>query len=101
MVEEVLQRIMTNINLLERCNSDWLALLKELNGDEKAVEERECSWAAKGDNGLIELMLDSKETASCLNERLAKVTRLQERARGRPLPLTSERKPSEREQNTV
>ena len=41
MVEDVLQRIMTNINLLEKCNSDWHALLKELKGDEKAVEERE------------------------------------------------------------
>ena len=76
MVEEVLQWVTTNINLFERCNSDWLVLLKELNGDEKAVEEREYSWAAKSDDGLIELLLDSKETASCLNACLAKVTRL-------------------------
>ena len=79
MVEDVLQWITTNLILLERCNSDWLALLKELKGDEKAVEEKEYVWATKGDDGLIELLLDSKETASCLSARLAKVTRLQEK----------------------
>ena len=41
MVEDVLQWITANINLLERCNSDWFTLLKELKGDEKVVEERE------------------------------------------------------------
>ena len=76
MVEDVLQRITANINLLERCNSDWFALLKELKGDKKVVEEREYSWAAEGDDGLIELLPDSKEMASCLNALLARVTRL-------------------------
>ena len=84
MVENVLQRITTNLILLKRCNSDWLTLLKELKGDEKAVEEREYVWAIEGDDGLIEL-LDSKEMASCLSAHLAKVTRLQERAQERPL----------------
>ena len=103
MVEDVLQWITTNLILLERCNSDWLALLKELKGDEKAVEEKEYVWATKGDDGLIELLLDSKETASCLSARLAKVTRLQEKVtrlqeRAQERPLTSMREPSEREQ---
>ena len=100
MVEDVLQRITTNLILLERCNSDWLALLKELKGDEKAVEEKEYVWATEGDDGLIELLLDS---ASCLSARLAKVTRLQEKVtrlqeRAQERPLTSMREPSEREQ---
>ena len=60
------------------------------------MEEKEYVWATEGDDGLIELLLDSKETASCLSARLAKVTRLQERAQERP--LTSMREPSEREQ---
>ena len=71
------------------------ALLRELKGDKRAVEEREYSWAAENNDGLMELLLDSKEAASCLRARLAKVTRLQER----PLPLTSEREPSEQEKN--
>ena len=37
MVEDALQRITTNLILL---NSDWLALLKELTDDEKVVEKR-------------------------------------------------------------
>ena len=103
MVEDVLQRITTNLILLKRCNSDWLALLKELKGDEKAVEEKEYVWATEGDDGLIELLLDSKETASCLSARLAKVTRLQEKVtrlqeRAQERPLTSMREPSKREQ---
>ena len=69
------------ITLLERCNNDWLTLLKELKGDEKGIEEKEYLWAAEGEGGLIELLLDSKEMASCLQARLAKVTKLQERHR--------------------
>ena len=42
------------------------------------------------------MLLDTKETASCLSTCLAKVTRLQERAQERP--LTSVRESSEREQ---
>ena len=54
----------TNTVLLERCNDEWKALLKELKGDLKAaeVEEKEYLWAAEGDDGIIELLLDSKET---------------------------------------
>ena len=79
-IEDLLQRISTNITLLERCNDDWMKLLKELKGDEKAVEEKEYLWAAEDDDGLIELLLDSRETGARLQARLAKVLRLQERA---------------------
>ena len=60
------------------------------------MEEKEYVRATEGDDGLIELLLDLKEMASCLIARLTKVTRLQERAQERP--LTSMREPSEREQ---
>ena len=59
--------------------------MKELKGDKKGIEEKEYLWAAEGEGGLIELSLDSKEMASRLQARLAKVTKLQERAQGRPL----------------
>ena len=69
--DDILQRITTNVSLLERCNDNWVTLLRELKGEEKTIEEKEYSWATEGDD-------DSKEMVSCLQVRLAKVLRLQE-----------------------
>ena len=71
----------TNTALLERCNGKWKVLLKELKGDLKAVEaeEKEYLWAAEGDDSIIKLLLDSKETTACLRARLNKVLRLVEK----------------------
>ena len=63
-------------------------------GDKRAVEEKEYLWADEGDNVLIELLLNSIETALRLNARLPKVMRLQKGAQERR--LTSVRKPSKR-----
>ena len=79
--DDIFQRITTNVSLLERCNDNWVTLLRELKGEEKTIEEKEYSWATEGDDGLVELLLDSKEMASCLQACLAKVLRLQERAK--------------------
>ena len=53
---------------------------KDLKGELKAVEEKEYTWAVEGDDGIIELLLDAKETVARLN----RVLRSQERARRRP-----------------
>ena len=38
--EDLMQRLSTNIALLERCNKEWTMLLTELpKGEEKMVEE--------------------------------------------------------------
>jgi len=69
--------------LLERCDSEWKVLLMELEGDLKAkvkAEEKEYLWAAKGNDGFIELLLDSKEVSTRLQASLKKIFRLQERA---------------------
>jgi len=69
--------------LLERCDNDWKTLLKELKGDSKAkveTEEKEYLWAAEGEDGFIELLLDSREVSARLQARLKKIFRLQERA---------------------
>lgn len=55
-----------NITLLERCNKDWTTLLNELKGEKHVKEEKEYLWAADGDDGIIELLLDSNETIACL-----------------------------------
>jgi len=61
------------------------------------AEEKEYFWAAEGDDGFVELLLDSKETSGRLQACLKKVFRLQERAERRPLPrepLAEEKKPT-------
>jgi len=49
--------------------------LKELEGEQKEKEEKEYSWAADGSDGIIELLPDSKETASRLETSLTLVLR--------------------------
>ena len=40
-IEDLIQRMETNTALLERCNDEWKALLKELKGDSKAAKAEE------------------------------------------------------------
>ena len=71
-LEDLIQRLSTNIALLERSNKEWTMLLTELLKDEeKLAEEKEYLWAAEGDDELIELLLNSNETVVRLQGRLA------------------------------
>ena len=64
-LEDLIQRLSTNITLLERCNKEWSTLLTEFpKGEEKMVEEKEYLCASDGDDRLIELLLDSNETVA-------------------------------------
>ena len=68
-LENLTQRLSTNIAPLERCNKEWTTLLTKLpapKGVEKMAEEKEYLWATDGNNGLIELLLDSNETVARL-----------------------------------
>jgi len=59
-----MQCFAANTAQLEKCNEEWLKLLDKLKGDEKMAEEKEYVGVAKGDDGLIELLLDSNETVA-------------------------------------
>ena len=67
-------------------------------GDEKVAEEKEYIWAIDGDDGLIELLLDSHETKAHLEGRLEQV--LWKHERGKPLQ-TSVTDPSLRQKVEV
>ena len=41
LVEELTECMNNNVNLLEKCNRDWVNLLKNLGAKMKAVEEKE------------------------------------------------------------
>ena len=71
-LEDLIQQLSTSIALLERCNKEWTTLLTELlKGEEKMVEEKECLWAADGNDTFIELLLDSNGIVARLQGRLA------------------------------
>ena len=90
-LEDLIHRFSSNIALLERCNQEWTTLLHEMKGEERAAEENEYLWVADRDEGLIELLLDSRETDTQLEARLIQVLRRGERAKEQPRerPLAS------------
>ena len=51
--EDFANRISTNIALLEKCNSDWSNILKELKDDAKVTEEREYDAYVRVKTGLL------------------------------------------------
>ena len=84
--KDLIHWMKTNMALSEKCNNNWKALLKELKSDPKAVKaEKEYLWAVEGDDGIIELLLDSKEMTAHLQAYLNKVLRLKEKLEGWPL----------------
>jgi len=56
------------------------------------IKEKEYLWAAEGDDGYIELLLDLKETIGHLQVHLRKVLRLQDKVaeKQRPLEISDE-----------
>ena len=48
MSEDLMGRLNTNISLLERCNHDWVNLLKELSGEVKKAEDTKYSRRKQG-----------------------------------------------------
>ena len=70
-LDDLIHRFLMNITLLEQCNQDWTTLLNVMeNSEKKAAEEKEYLWATDGAEGIIELLLDSRETASPLEGHL-------------------------------
>ena len=88
LVEDLLQRLSTNVALLEKCNDEWKSLLgsKDLKGDSKTVQEKEYAWAIEGEGGIIELQLDAREVIARLQARLNRILRAQERSGRRLFP---------------
>ena len=61
-LKDLIQRLSTNIALLETCNKEWTLLTELSKGEEIMVEEKEYLWAADSNDGLVELLLDLNET---------------------------------------
>ena len=91
LVEDLLQRLSTNVALLEKCNDEWKSLLgsKDLKGESKAVEQKEYACAIEGEGGIIELQLDAREVIARLQARLNRLLRAQERSGRRPFSNSS------------
>ena len=69
-VEELIDRFSTNISILERCNHDWVSLLREMHGEAEDAEEKEQTRVAKGTKGYFEVLINASEVVSRLKSRL-------------------------------
>ena len=63
----------TNVNLLEKCNRDWLNLLKDLGAEMKAAEEKEYDRVAEEAEGFVEVLLNAKEAVARLQTWLVRI----------------------------
>ena len=79
LAEELIERMNTKVNLLERCNRDWVNLLKDLGAETKAAEEKEYDQVAEGVEGFVEVLLDVKEAVARLQARLVRITKTKDR----------------------
>ena len=70
---------LNSISLLERCNSDWSNVLKDLKGDERIKEEKELQKMADGSDGYVELILDAGEHVARLQTKSKIISREQEK----------------------
>ena len=76
-----INRLSSNIAILERCNKDWSTLiLKEAKGKAKATKEREYTCIAEGEEGFIEVMLVANDTLARLKTRITLISRKREQA---------------------
>ena len=68
--EDFANRISTNIALLEKCNNDWLNILKELKDNAKVTEEHKYAPICEGEDGLIEALLTGNKVLARLKTRI-------------------------------
>ena len=62
-IEKLIHRFSSNIMFWNDVTKSGLAtLLHGMKGEERAADKKEYLWAADGDEGLIELLLYSRET---------------------------------------
>ena len=85
-LEELVERITGTCSLLERCNRDWINVLKDLRGEEKTKEEKEYERFSEGSEGFVEVMLDAGEMGTRLQSKLRSITRARAQNNVRELP---------------
>ena len=76
-MEDYINRLSSNIAILERCNKDWSTLLKETKGDVKVTEERKYARMAEGEEGFIEIMLMANDVLARLKAKITLISRKQ------------------------
>ena len=66
LAEELIERMNANVNLLEKCNCDWVNLLKDLRAEIKTAKEKEYDQVAEGAEGFVEVLLNAKKALTRL-----------------------------------
>jgi len=67
--ESLINRLTTNISMLERCNKDWTGVKKDLKGKAKTTDETEYVHVAEGDEGFIKAIITGNEVVAKLGLR--------------------------------
>jgi len=73
--ESLINRLTTNISMLERCNKDWTSVMKDLKGEAKAANEKEYMRVAEGDEGFIEAIIIGNEVVTRLRAKIIFISR--------------------------
>ena len=73
--ESLINRLTTNISMLERCNKDWTRVMKDLKGEAKAANEKEYMRVAEGDEGFIEAIIIGNEVITRLRVKIIFISR--------------------------
>ena len=71
-VEDFLNKLTTNVSLLEKCNKGWSNVINRAKGEAKTNEEKEYAKATDGETGLIEMMFNTNEVISRLKARISR-----------------------------
>jgi len=78
--ESLINRLTVNISTLERCNKDWMGVLKDLKGEAKTAEEREYDRVADGDKGFIDAIIVGNEVVAKLKAKITFTSRKRDKA---------------------
>jgi len=81
-LDDLIHQFSMNINLLEQFNQEWSTPRSTLLNvtDERAAEEKEYLWATDGADGMIEVLLDSREISSRIEGHLVRILRKVEKS---------------------
>ena len=69
-VESLINKLTSNISMLERCNKDWTRIMKDLKGEAKATDEKEYARAAEGGGGFIEAIIVGNKVVARLKAKI-------------------------------
>lgn len=73
--EDLSNRVTRCLDMLTKCNDDWAAVLKDLQGDDRAAEIAEYDRVCDGPDGLVQILLSANDALAGLAKRTSAIRR--------------------------